>query len=143
MLPMLRKSGMPSFFEDFFGKDLIPDLFPEENRRFTTPSVNIVEEKEDFRIELAVPGLDKKDIKIDLDNNVLTISSEKEEKKEDEDNKVMRREFRYASFTRSFTLPDVADYEKINASHSNGILTITIPKKEEAKVKPSRQIKIS
>lgn len=106
------------------------------------PAVNIVEEKDDFRIEVAAPGLDKKDFKIDLNNNVLTISSEKNDEKEEKSERFMRREFSYSSFKRSFTLPETAQVDKIVANHKNGILQITIPKKEEARVKPPRQIAI-
>jgi HSP20 family protein len=78
-----------------------------------------------------------------LNNNVLEISSEKEVKEDKDDEKIMRREFRYSSFKRLFTLPDTADIDKIKASYKDGILNIIIPKKEEAKVKPVRQISIS
>jgi HSP20 family protein len=106
------------------------------------PAVNIVEGKEDFRIEVAAPGLEKNDFKIDLDNNVLTIISEKEMKSEEKDDQYMRREFSYSSFSRSFALPDSVNEEKISAKHKDGVLTIHIPKKEEAKVKPVKEIKI-
>jgi HSP20 family protein len=107
------------------------------------PSVNIIEGKEDFRIEVAAPGFEKKDFKIDLNNNVLTISSEKEVKDEVTDSKYMRREFSYSSFQRSFALPNTVDAEKINASYKDGVLNILIPKKEEAREKPARTIRIS
>ena len=142
MLPMLRKRGnFPSLMDEFFGKDLMPNFFDFDNE-FTTPAVNITEGADGYKIELAAPGIDKKDIKIDLDQNVLTISSENKQEKEDKDEKVMRKEFRYSAFSRSFTLPDTADYEKINASHKDGILTIKIPKKEESITKPARTINI-
>jgi HSP20 family protein len=80
---------------------------------------------------------------VDLNNNILEISSEKEIKEESKDEKVMRREFRYSSFKRTFTLPDTADTDKIKASYKDGILSINIPKKDEAKVKPVKQISIS
>jgi len=107
------------------------------------PAVNIVESKEDYRIEVAAPGLNKDDFKINLENNVLTVSSEKEDKHEENDEKVMRREFSYSSFSRSFTLPQTVNSEKIKASHKDGILQVIIPKKDEAREKPSREIKIS
>ncbi|MDD3568296.1 MAG: Hsp20/alpha crystallin family protein, partial [Bacteroidales bacterium] len=87
--------------------------------------------------------LEKKDFNVDVHNNVLTISSQKEFKDEQRDEKVMRREFSYTAFKRSFSLPDGADSDKIKASYKDGILTVSIPKKEEAKEKPARQISIS
>jgi HSP20 family protein len=139
---MLRKrSAFPSLIDEFFGKDMLPRFFDVETG-VTTPAVNIIEGKDDYRIEVAAPGLDKKDFKIDLDNRVLTISSEREEKNEVTEDKYMRREFSYTSFTRSFVLPDAADIEKISASHKEGILNVTIPKRDEAKVKPAKQINI-
>ncbi|HPM92242.1 MAG TPA: Hsp20/alpha crystallin family protein [Bacteroidales bacterium] len=108
-----------------------------------TPAVNIIESKDDYRIEVAAPGLDKADFRINIENNILTISAEKEEKQEEKDEKVMRREFNYSSFSRSFTLPDSMDTEKISARHKDGVLNVILPKKEEAKEKPARTIKIS
>jgi len=134
---------MPGFFEDFFGKDLMPDLF-EDRASMSVPAVNVLEDPDNFKIEVAAPGLEKKDFKIDLDNNVLTISSEKEYKHEEEkDGKYMRREFAYASFKRSFTLPESVDADKIKANYKEGLLYINIPKREEAKQKPPKQISIS
>ncbi len=143
MIPMLRRrSLLPNFVDEFFGDDLFSRVF-DASENITMPSVNIKEGKEDYSIEVAAPGFDKKDFRIDLNNNVLEISSEKEVKNEEKDEKVMRREFRYASFKRSFTLPDTVEADKIKASYKDGILSIHIPKKEEAKVKPVRQIAIS
>lgn len=143
MLPMLRKgTAFPGMVDEFFGRDFLSNFFDTQTG-ISTPSVNIIEGKEDFKIEVAAPGLEKKDFKIDLSNNVLTISSEKEVKNEETDDKYMRREFRYSSFQRSFALPNTVDAEKINASYKDGVLNIQIPKKEEAKEKPARTIKIS
>ncbi len=145
MLPMLRKNRetVPSFIDDFFGKDWMDSIF-SDRPGITTPAVNVKETDNDFMIEVAAPGLDKKDFKVDVDNHVLTISSEKEFKNEEkEDGRYMRREFGYASFNRSFSLPEAVDAEKIKAKHKDGILMISIPKKEEAKRKPAKQIEIS
>ncbi len=145
MLPMLRKTqpSVPSFIDEFFGKDWIDSVF-SDRPGISTPAVNVKETNDDFMIEVAAPGLDKKDFKVDVDNNMLTISSEKEFKNEEkEDGRYMRREFSYTSFSRSFSLPDAVDGEKINAKHKDGILMITIPKKDEAKRKPPTQIQIS
>lgn len=141
MLPMLRRSSLPDLVDEFFGRDFLGNF--DEQTGVNMPAVNIIEEKDDFSIEVAAPGLDKKDFKIDLDHNVLTISSEKKDEKKEEDKKFMRREFSYTSFKRSFTLPNTVDAEKIEAKHKDGVLSITMPKKEEAKEKPARQIKIS
>jgi len=143
MMPMIRrKSMLPSFNDEFFGDDLFARFF-ETPANTTMPAVNIKEGKEDYAIEVAAPGLEKKDFRIDLNNNVLEISCEKEIKNEENDNKIMRREFRYASFKRYFTLPDSVESDKIKAAYKDGILNVVIPKKEEAKVKPVRQIAIS
>ncbi len=141
MLPRIYRS-FPRMWDDLFTKDFIPELF--ENGSFkSVPAVNIVEGNDEFIIEVAAPGLNKKDFNISLDNNQLTISSEKEDKIEDQNEKTVRREFRYDSFCRTFTLPETVESDKIRAKHNDGILYVTIPKKEVAKIKPARQIQIS
>ena len=143
MMPMMRRrSTLPSIVDEFFVDDLWNRFF-DDTESVTVPSVNIKEGKDEYAIEVAAPGFDKKDFRIDLNNNVLEISSEKEVKEENKDEKVMRREFRYSSFKRTFTLPDTVDTEKIKASYKDGILSISVPKKDEAKVKPTKQIAIS
>ncbi len=143
MIPMLRnRRFLPSFTDDFFGKDLLSDFFDSSVNK-TIPEVNVLENTDEFMIEVAAPGLEKRDFKIDLNNRVLTISSEKKAKHMDEKEKYIRREFSYSSFQRSFSLPDSVDQGKIKANHKDGILTIEIPKKEEAKEKLTREIKIS
>ena len=134
---------MPSFIDEFFGKDWMDSVFSDQPG-ISTPAVNVKETNEDYQIEVAAPGLDKKDFKVDLDNNVLTISSEKEHKDEKkEEGKYMRREFSYSSFNRSFSLPDAVDAENIKAKHRDGILLVVIPKREEARRKAPKQIAIS
>ncbi|MDT8308152.1 MAG: Hsp20/alpha crystallin family protein [Bacteroidales bacterium] len=136
MLPVIKRGfNLPSNFDNFF------DLLDDE--RGSIPAVNILETEDNFKIELAAPGFEKEDFKVDLDKNVLTISSEKEHKQEEKDEKFMRREFSYAKFSRSFNINDSIDGEKIHANHKNGILTVVLPKKEEAKAKPPKQITIS
>lgn len=143
MLPSLRtRNAWPNLVEEFFNGDLFPRFFESETRH-SLPAVNIEESRDEYRIEVAAPGLNKEDFKVNLDNNVLTVSSEKEAKQENDENKVMRKEFSYYSFTRSFTLPQTVNADKISATHKNGILTIVVPKKDEAKERPSRDIKIS
>jgi HSP20 family protein len=135
----------PSLFDRFFEND----LFDWSNRNYsssgtTLPSVNIKESNEDFEVEMAVPGFLKEDFNIEISRDLLTISSEKEFNEEtNEDEYFTQREFSYRSFSRSFTLPNIAESDKIVAKYENGILTITIPKKEEARPKPPRQIAIS
>ncbi|MDD2284056.1 MAG: Hsp20/alpha crystallin family protein [Paludibacter sp.] len=138
------KRNYPSLFDHFFEND----LFDWSNRNFsatntTLPSVNIKEGKENFEVEVAAPGLSKEDFKIELNNSLLTLSSEKKVENEEKNGECYTcREFSYQSFSRSFTLPNIADGEKVVAKYDNGILTVTIPKKEEAKAKPSRIIEI-
>ncbi len=143
MLPLLRtKTAWPNLVEEFFNGDNFPRFFDNETR-YTLPAVNIIEGKEDYKIEVAAPGLNKEDFKVNLENNLLTISSEKEEKQEAQEEKVMRREFSYCSFSRSFTLPQTVNADKIRATHKDGILQVVVPKKEEAREKPAREIRIS
>ena len=146
---MLIKRGesFPAFssmFGDFFDKafsDWSSTNFSLTNT--TLPATNIKETKDDFVVTMAVPGMNKKDFKIDLNDNVLTISSERKVEKEDKDENYSRREYSYQSFSRSFTLPkEVVNDEKISAKYENGELQITIPKKEEAKPKKPIQIDI-
>jgi HSP20 family protein len=140
MLPMLSKrSDVPGLFDSFFGKDFLSDFFDNEH---SVPAVNVSEDEKSYHIEVAAPGLSKKDFKVNLNENVLTISSSKEDENEEKKRDYVRREFYYSSFSRSFTLPETADGEKIKASHKDGILNIEIPKREDA-VKPSRRIEIS
>ena len=126
---------IPSVFDRLFEGD----LFDWSNRNFsltntTLPSVNIMENTDEFKVEVAVPGFDKGDFKIELDHDVLTISSEKQvENESKEDVHFSKHEFSYQSFTRSFTLPHTADSERIDASYDKGILFVNIPKKEESK----------
>jgi HSP20 family protein len=135
----------PTLFDHFFEND----LFDWSNWNFsstntTLPSVNIKETNDDFEVEVAAPGFSKTDFKIELNHDVLTVSSDKEVKNETKDGQQFtRREFSYQSFSRSFTLPNSADSDKIKALYENGILKIVIPKKEEAKPKPARQIAIA
>ena len=138
---ILRNNFLPDFNDEFFGNDLLPRFF-DSTPRMNMPAVNISEDTESFKIDLAAPGLEKNDFKIEIKNNVLTISSEKETKNEEKSEKFMRKEFNYCSFKRSFALPQTADTEKIAATHNNGILSVQIHKKEEAKEKPMRQIEI-
>lgn len=132
----------PSMFSEFFDRD----FFDTSNMGFnnsTMPAVNIKETKEDFVVEVAAPGMKKDDFKIELDNNLLVISSEKEEHNEEKgEGEFTRREFSYQSFKRTFTLPKTIEDGKIAAKYNDGVLLITLPKKEEAKEKPKKLIAI-
>ena len=136
---------VPSVFDRIFEGD----IFERLNRNFsqtntTLPSVNIKENANEFKVELAVPGFNKDDFKLKLNQDLLTISSEKKvESETNEGERFTKREFSYQSFSRSFTLPLTADSERIQANYDNGILVVRIPKKEESKPKPTRLIEIN
>ncbi len=135
----------PGFFNDFLNRD----WYDWSNQNFsltntTIPSVNIKENENEFEVEMAAPGMTKDDFRIELNNSVLTISSEKQSSNQSKEGEnVTRREFSYQSFSRSFTLPVIVETEKISAKYENGLLRVNIPKKEEAKPKPLKQIKVS
>lgn len=132
---------IPRLFDHFLENDLF-DLsnsnFSETNT--TLPAVNVKEKKDAFEIEMSAPGLKKEDFNVELNNNLLTISCEKKDEDEtkDEDGKYTRREFIYQSFSRSFNLPDTIDKEKIDAKYEDGILTLSVPKKENVIPSPKR-----
>lgn len=137
---------IPQFFDDFFTKDIYDWGFQNNSSTNTTlPTVNIVENNDAFTVEMAAPGMEKKDFHIELNNEVLTISSEREENNELKNgDRYTRREFSYQSFVRSFHLPkSVVDESKIVAKYENGMLRVSIPKKEEAKTLPPRRIAIA
>jgi HSP20 family protein len=133
---------MPSTFNDFFSDFLNSDVLQKDFFK-SVPAVNIMERKDDFMIELAVPGMNKNDFKIELDKGVLSIGAEKKEDMKDENDRFTRKEFSYSSFKRSFSLPEHVNAENIAAEYKDGVLMLTLPKKEEAKAKASREIKIS
>ena len=134
----------PSMFDNWFDNDLFNWEYNNHQAEATLPAVNIKENADAFKVEMAVPGFDKKDFKINLDHNVLTIASEKKVENEHKNGeRYTCREYSYQSFSRSFTLPDAANGDKISAKYENGILNVEIPKREEAKLKPMRQIAIA
>ena len=148
MTTLVKRNGrsglMPSIWDNFFNND----LFNWENNFANTgnsmPAVNIKETGDSFLVEMAAPGMEKKDFKIELDGNALTISSEKQhESEEKEGDNYSRKEFNYQSFYRTFHLPkEVVNSDKIKAKYENGLLRLEIPKREEAKQKPVRLIDI-
>jgi HSP20 family protein len=138
---------MDRFFNEEFLKPFFRDDFQVPSVRdgwfaSSVPSVNVVEHKDGFRIELAAPGLVKEDFKVNLEKDLLTISVKKEANTEEETDTYRRREFNYSSFERSFRLPETVDAEKIDAKYDNGVLLIALPKKEAAIEKPAREIEI-
>ena len=145
MLAKRSEDLFPSIIDRFFNNDLMDwtnSNFSSTNT--SLPAVNVKESEDEFTIEVAAPGMTKKDFNISFHNNVLTISSEKKEEKEDKDDNYARREFAYQSFQRSFTVPqNSVDGDKIQASYNDGILNIKLPKREEIKPKPAKEIKIS
>lgn len=110
--------------------------------QYNRPAANIIENEKDFVIELAVPGMSKEDFNIKLEDDILSISVEHKEAEENEEKNYSRREFRYDGFTRSFSLSENINQEKIKADYKNGVLSITLPKSEETKIK-GREIRIS
>ena len=125
---------MPSVFDDFFKPwNEWFDNGGLRGRTMNVPAVNITEHKNEYQVSLAAPGLKKDDFKIDVNGNMLTISSEKEENKEEKDKRFTRKEYSYSSFSRSFTLPEEINKEKIEAKYEDGVLKISVPRKEEAK----------
>jgi len=134
-----RPNALADVFQNFFDNDYV-DFF---NRKGMDPLANILEHPDSFELDLAAPGLKKDDFKIHLENNVLTISSEVMDEKEEETKNYTRKEFHYSSFSRSFTLPRTVDLDKIKADYESGILKVMLPKKEDARVDIKKEIKIS
>jgi HSP20 family protein len=132
----MRPFWMPSLFND--------DFFPVLNGNYSSmPAVNIREDDKKFLLDLAVPGIDKKDLKIDIEDEVLTISSETKNELEESTDGYKRKEFSFTSFCRSFQIPENVTKDKIEASYKDGILSVMLPKAEEENNKISRQVKIS
>ena len=144
-MTQLKENGTSLFpaLSDFFEKDswMAPDKF---FRTFQNPmpAANVSETDNEYKIELAIPGFKKEEVKVNLENDVLTISAENKEEKEENNKKFTRKEFSYGSFTRSFLLPKAANAEKINAKYEDGMLKLEIAKKEEAIKKAKKEIKI-
>lgn len=151
MNTLMKRNGLstfPSFFEDFPGKGLFDWLdtagIGQLSDRSTLPRVNVVETGTDYKVEMAAPGMKKDDFKVQLDNNTLVIEAEKTTDPASETNEgYTHREFSYSAFRRSFYLPNTVEGDKIEAKYADGILTLLIPKREEARQKPVRTIQIS
>lgn len=145
-MSIIKKTNLfPHLFDDFFTKDLWNwNVDNSSITKTTIPAVNVKENSKNFEVEVAAPGMSKDDFKIKLEDNILTISSEKQNEKEvKEDEKYTRKEFSYQSFQRSFELSkEIIDVENIEAKYENGVLHLLIPKKEEAKQKEPKLIKV-
>ncbi|HSN50430.1 MAG TPA: Hsp20/alpha crystallin family protein [Bacteroidales bacterium] len=134
-----RNNPISDMFSNFFDTDFV-DYF---NRRSIDPAANIIEHPDSFELNLAAPGMKKEDFKINLENNILTISSEIKEEESDDKKNFTRREFYYGSFSRSFTLPKTIDLEKIKADYETGLLKVMLPKREDERLDIRKEIKIS
>lgn len=127
MLPTIRKNNFfPSVFDEIFNDS----LFTNSTNSYKTPKVNVSEDDKSYQIELSSPGMDKSDFKIEVKDDVLIISSEKSEEKKEEKKNYTRQEFSYHNFSRSFILPEMANVDGITAVYKDGILNVTIAKKE-------------
>jgi HSP20 family protein len=124
---------------DFFRPDWLGGVDRFESN---VPAVNIKESDKDYELELAVPGMKKEDFNVEVDRDVLTVSAETKSKDEVSEDSYTRREFAFSSFKRVFTLPETVNDGKIDASYKDGVLKLTLPKKEEALPKPKRLIEI-
>jgi HSP20 family protein len=130
---------MPGFNDVF--ESIFNDTFFNDRLVTRVPAVNVSETTDHYHLELAAPGLKKQDFRISLDRNVLTIAVEQQTENKAADKRYSKREFSYSAFTRSFTLPDQADHNRIEAAYEDGVLMVDIAKKEEAKM-ASRQIEL-
>ncbi len=140
---------LPTITKRSFGPFLMPRLFDDDvfpvfsDRANSMPAVNIREDEKRFTLELAVPGIDKKDLKIDISEDILTISSESKTESEENTDGYKRKEFSYSSFSRSFQIPENVNKDKIDANYRDGVLSVALPKTEVEKNRLSRQVKIS
>lgn len=134
-------SGINSIFDDLFNNSF--SNFVGSDFASNVPSVNISESTNEFKIELAVPGLQKEDFNINVEKNTLAISAKKEVSDEINEEKFTRKEFGYSSFSRSFQLPEGVESNAIEANYEHGILEVLLPKKEEAKELSPRAIKVN
>jgi len=139
-MSLIKRSSLPSLLDDFFNTEKFFDT--DFFKREWVPAVNIAEKDNQYEVELSVPGMKKEDIKVHLDGGVLTVSGESKSEKEDKEKKFTRREFSYSSFSRSFTLPENADENSINAKYENGILKLTIGKKAK-ELEQKKQITVN
>ena len=140
MLPMISRRTFSPFLSDLFDDDFIPVM---NSRNGSMPAVNIREDEKNYVLDLAVPGIEKKDLKIDMNEDVLTISSETKNESEESKDGYKRKEFSYSAFCRSFYIPENVNREKIEANYKDGVLTVSLPKQDEEKTRIAKQIAIS
>lgn len=140
MIARINRSYVPSYLDDIFSDQTFNGYFGTKS--VSTPAVNVIEDNNEFRIDVASPGLAKDDFKIDVNEDLITISADKEIGQDESNGKYMRREFNYNSFKRSFQLPDSVNQENIAADHADGILSVHLPKKEEEISKGPKTIDI-
>lgn len=134
--------AISGWVDDFFNSALLPG-FGWGKAMANSPAVNMRETHDSYYLEVAAPGLTKKDFEVEVDNGLLTISAKSETQQEENTKQYTRREFSYHTFSRTFTLPDGVKQDDISANYQNGILYVTLPKTEEVKGKAPRTIKIS
>ncbi|WP_411896096.1 Hsp20/alpha crystallin family protein [Winogradskyella sp. A2] len=132
-----------SWIDEIFNRDVASVFTSNFNTGMTLPKVNIRETSDAYFVDMAVPGMKKSDFEIHLEGQLLSISSEIKDQNEFQEDNFTRREFGYSAFKRSFTLPETVSEEKIKAKYNDGILSVHLPKKEEARQKPPRTITIS
>lgn len=134
-----EKGHLPTFFSNYWNNDFLKNFFDGG-----VPATNVKEDDKQFTIDVSTPGMEKDHIKVEIDKNILKISAEKQTENEEkgENEKVLRHEFGYTSFSRSFTIPEGIDTENITASQKNGVLQIVLPKQQEAKEDQVKQIAI-
>ena len=141
-----RRNGdlFPTLRNDFLEEGFWPNLVHAGNDflGYKAPPANVAETKEEFRVDLSAPGLTRNDFKIEIEDGTLTISSEKKEESNNVTENYRRREFSYSSFSRSFQLPENIKEDKISAKYDNGMLHISIPKKEIGAAKQKKEIQI-
>jgi HSP20 family protein len=141
MLARMNRNDVPASWDDFFNHRVFNHLNTVSSNS-NTPAVNVSEDEKGFTIEMAAPGIARNDFNLEIDNDILTISAEQKESKEEQKPNYLRREFNYHTFKRSFMLPESVDQEQIKASHESGILRLSLPKKEEEVQKAPRQIAV-
>ena len=141
MLARINRNYVPAYWDDFFNDNFFRNV---DSKGFnnSSPAVNVSENDKGYIIEVAAPGIDRKAFNLEIEDDVLTISTEKKESKEEQKKNYLRREFNYEAFSRSFQLPETVDQEQISATQEAGILTLTLPKKEEVVQKAPRQIAV-
>jgi HSP20 family protein len=145
-MTLVKRSVSPSLLSDKWLSDFFDtDRFFDSDlmKKYPSiPSVNVKESENQFEIEMAAPGLTKKDFTITVDNGVLTIASEKSDEKEEKDNNYTRKEFNYNAFSRSFALPENVNVENIRAHYEDGLLKLSVAKRLEGKVKVQKMIEV-